>query len=151
MAGVTSEQNEKLNVEPNLVPFIDLLSTLVLFLLVTAVWLQISAIPAAIDSKGRSTASVAPQERLTIHLSSQGIQLTWPAKAAGRFPGSVRKTSDGYDNEKLISILKKALAMQGMFSSVAVSSDDTVEYASVIQAIDSVKAAGVASLALSVN
>src|SRR3954465_2907655 len=84
MAGVSSEQGgDKLNTELNLVPFIDLLSTLVLFLLVTTVWLQVAAIPASVDSKGKASSSQAVEKRLLVHITSSGYRLTWPASAAG--------------------------------------------------------------------
>ena len=51
MAGAAPQPSKKggkksLDMELNLVPFIDLLSCLISFLLITAVWTQISAVPA---------------------------------------------------------------------------------------------------------
>lgn len=49
--------NRKVNVELNLTPFIDLFSTLVVFLLLTAVWNQLSSLSTNIES---STSSDSP-------------------------------------------------------------------------------------------
>ena len=149
MAGASMGQGgSKLDVELNLVPFIDLLSTLVLFLLVTAVWLQVSAIPASVDSKGKSSAAQADQKKLTIHVTGAGYRLSWPGFLAGRgFPQGM-----GRQPEKLTALLKKALKMSGDAAKLpmtAVSADDDVPYDAVIQAVDAAKLAGVVSVALS--
>ena len=90
MAGVSSDQGSgNLNVELNLVPFIDLLSSLVLFLLVTAVWLQVSTIPASVQSKGKSTTTQINQQKLLIHLNANGYHLTWPDYLSGQPSGKI--------------------------------------------------------------
>src|SRR6516225_3657101 len=90
MAGVSSENGDnKLNVELNLVPFIDLLSSLTLFLLVTAVWIQVGTIPASVESTGRAKFSATPDNHLLIHLTPAGFQLTWPVSITNR--GSLPK------------------------------------------------------------
>src|SRR4051812_26987656 len=104
MAGVVSgKSGNKLNVELNLVPFIDLLSSLVLFLLITAVWLQISAIPAAVESSGKSATPSSPPERLAIRVTPGGYHLTWPKSHAG--PDLIAKAQGDYDLATLASVL----------------------------------------------
>src|SRR3954468_22863634 len=92
MGGVSSPGGDGgLNVELNLVPFIDLLSSLVLFLLLGAVWVQVAAINASVDTKGgRSVASPqGPVKRLAVHLSKRGYELTWPSGAPKNLPKAV--------------------------------------------------------------
>src|SRR4051812_3112810 len=87
MAGVSTEQGangNKLEVDLNLVPFIDLLSTLVLFLLLTVVWVQIAAIPASNDSKGRSEVSNSEQAKLIVTLTKDHFELSWPTILKGK-------------------------------------------------------------------
>lgn len=149
MAGVSSDQDSgELNVELNLVPFIDLLSSLVLFLLVTAVWLQVSTIPASVESKGRSTTSKVPQQKLTIHLTANGYRLSWPS-SLGSLPGGINKNKSGYDTARLAALLEK-VSKKAKIPLVAVSADDSVEYGAVVEAIDAVKTLGHA-VALSTN
>ena len=154
MAGDSMGQGgNKLDAELNLVPFIDLLSTLVLFLLVTAVWLQVSAISASVDSKGKASTAQAEQKKLTIHVGAAGYRLSWPGALATRgLPLGL-----GREPEKLTALLKKALkAGQGGAQApalplTAVSADDDVPYGAVIQAVDAAKAAGLPAVALSTD
>ena len=151
MAGISTEHGgNKLDVELNLVPFIDLLSTLVLFLLVTAVWLQVAAIPASVDSKRKSAASLAEQKKLTIHVTGKGYRLSWPGPLASRgLPQGL-----GREPEKLTALLKRALKVGSDATKaplIAVSADDDVPYGAVIQAVDAAKSAGLPSVALSTD
>jgi len=152
MGGVSVESNNKLDTELNLVPFIDLLSTLTLFLLLTAVWVQISVIPASVDSKGRATSSNIDDTKLQIHVTNSGMNLTWPgfirSKAGGGLPSHVAKTSTGYDSVRFSEVLEKA-AKNYKLMVAAVSADDGVEYGAVIEAVDLAKTAGVPTVALS--
>ena len=149
MAGVSFDQDSgDLNVELNLVPFIDLLSSLVLFLLVTAVWLQVSTIPASVDSKGKSITAQINQPKLLVHLNTNGYHLTWPTGFASQ-PGGINKTKNGYDAERLSALLVK-LSKTSKLPMAAVSADDGVEYGAVVEAVDAIKITGQA-VALSTN
>jgi len=142
----TSDSEEKLNVELNIVPFIDLLSTLVLFLLVTAVWIQIGAIPASVDSKGKSNNRFSEDTRLTIRLTSKGYVLHWPKGLSGVL--QIPTVSGKYNQEVLLSELKNAVKKKNL-SHVAVQSDEDVEYGLVAETIDIVKQGDVSQVALS--
>lgn len=149
MAGVSTEQgSNKLDVELNLVPFIDLLSTLVLFLLVTAVWLQISALPASVRSKGKSVASQTNERRLTIQVTPNALQLGWPNRMKGPLPKSIGKIRGDYDFSALSAALERAGKLAKL-PAVAVSAVSGVSYGSVVQAIDAAKSGGAPSVALS--
>jgi biopolymer transport protein TolR len=148
MAGVSSDNGgDNLSVELNLVPFIDLLSSLVLFLLVTAVWLQVGTIPASVESKGKSRVSLTEQNRVMIHMTSKGVQLTWPGNYAGKNRLPRQLPLDGPKLLDTLTIAAKDLAS----SVVAVTSDDLVEYGMVVQAIDMAKKAGFTTVALGTN
>ena len=148
MAGVSQENgNGSLNVELNIVPFIDLLSTLVLFLLVTAVWLQIGAIPASVDSQGKANNSFTPTNKLEVHVFLGGYRLIWPDGKNGPLQ-AIPRVQGGYDSDKLLGVITNGLKSK-LFTTVAVSSDDNVEYGVVAQTIDAVKSGGVPLVALS--
>ena len=153
MAGHSSERDEsKLNVELNLVPFIDLLSSLVLFLLVTAVWLQVGTIPASVESTGKARFASNEETRLTVRLTPQGFQLSWPSAISAKLklPKTVAKVGNAFDLSKLeeaLLLFPKSKTMP----LAAVTSEDSVEYGLVVETIDTLKKSGFTSVALSTN
>jgi biopolymer transport protein ExbD len=150
MAGVSSDDNNKLNVELNLVPFIDLLSTLVLFLLVTAVWMQVAAIPAAVKSKGKGTPAASDTATLSIHVTERGYQLEWPAALAKKYPSALPKTAKGHDRDRLTKLLLAAKDTKAL-ASANVSGADGVPYGAVVEAVDTVRKGGGLPVGLSAN
>jgi biopolymer transport protein TolR len=62
-SGLGGGNKKSTNVELNLVPFIDLLSTLICFLLITAVWQQISALTTNASSTTTSDAANPSDEK----------------------------------------------------------------------------------------
>jgi biopolymer transport protein ExbD len=150
MAGVSTEQGEnKMNTELNLVPFIDLLSTLTLFLLVTAVWIQVAALPVSVKSKGRSTTPVSEKNTVTIQVTPSGYSLGWPSAISGNsFPKMISRTREGFDRVKLTLVLKNALKTAKL-GTAAISGADDVDYGQVVDALDCAKSSGITSVALS--
>lgn len=138
------------NTELNITSMIDLMSVLVAFLLLSAVWVQISALPASVDSKGRAPSSSTPPEnnRLTVHVTSTGIRMTWPPGAKG--PGFINKTKEGYDLTKVTSAIEAVIAT-GKSLTASVSGDNNVEYGLVAESVDAVKAGKVSSVSLMTN
>ncbi len=150
MGGVSTPGGDGgLNVELNLVPFIDLLSSLVLFLLLGACWVQIASMQAAVESKKgvRSTASKEPPQRVDVRITKQGYQLQWPAKA-GKLPASLGLRDKVFDREGLLKLTQGAVAEQKV-NSGGVSADDSVPYGEVVRAIDTLKEGGLPTVALS--
>ena len=153
MGGVNTDSGESLNTELNLVPFIDLLSSLVLFLLITAVWVQISAIPTGIDTKGSVPLLDSNKNNiLSIHLNEKGYELTWPTSIpeSWKLPRIVEKKDQSYDYAQLNALLTAAV-QGGAKPLTSVSADDTIEYGEVIQAIDTAKLGGLETVAISTN
>ena len=66
------------NAELNLVPYIDLLSTLICFLLITAVWQQISSLPASGQAPSDSPSTSLPDPdrvELAVHVFTDRIEM----------------------------------------------------------------------------
>src|SRR3982751_5213529 len=86
MAGIgsapSSSGRRSLDAEVNLVPFIDLLSMCICFLLMTAVWVQIGALPVK-QSRGTDAAPSATPFDLDIKLGNSGT-VTLAVKKGGR-------------------------------------------------------------------
>lgn len=147
MAQVSQEGGgSRLSTDLNLVPFIDLLSTLVLFLLVTAVWLQVSVVPAATQKPEQGQVANAPPvtEYVRIRLTPQGLLLRWPES----LQMAEKEMSLPYNFAELSQQLKDALKKSPSLKA-SVAADDTVEYAKVISAIDNVRGSGFDSVAIS--
>jgi biopolymer transport protein ExbD len=123
-----------------LVPFIDLLLCCVMFLLVTAVWNQLSQLEArAPDTAGPST-TVAPVDTSpTLLLAADGWQVS--SGAGDRVEGA----ADDVEG------LARALAStRGVTTgeSIAVGADDDVGYERLIGAIDLARGSGFRSVAM---
>ena len=85
----------EVDAELNLIPFIDLLSTLILFLLLTAVWVQISQMSAFSQAGGEtkvshsdvSTTNPEKEDRdWDVILTRDGVEIREDAKSLGKFP-----------------------------------------------------------------
>lgn len=136
-----------LNTDLNLVPFIDLLSTLVLFLLVSAVWLQVSVVPASTQKTGEAPSSAATssdQGTVRIHLTGAAIELVWP-ESLGRANESLARQNEQFPWENLQRTLQKNA---DKLKVAYLSSEDQVSYGQVIQALDHIKASGLHAVSL---
>lgn len=146
--GMNGDSGEKLNIELNLVPFIDLLSSLVLFLLLTAVWVQVSAINSQIQKKGAASAAKREDEQLSIRLTRAGFELSWPNALTGdEYPTRIPKTGTTFDFSALELRLKKGMAKMPSMSA-SVNADDEVDYGAVIKTIDTGKHSGLPTVGL---
>lgn len=68
-----------LDAEINLVPFIDLLCSLISFLLMTAVWMQISSLELKQGSdNSEQTEQKEPQAQLKVHIHERGFTIVPP-------------------------------------------------------------------------
>lgn len=126
-------------------PFIDLLSTLVLFLLVTAVWLQVSVIPASTKSEsGTSSAAPSTKGTMRIRLTREAMEVVLPENL-GNLIETLPLKDGSYAWTELSALTSKSAAeLEG----AQISSEDGIAYGQVIKAIDTLKGAGIASVAL---
>jgi len=118
----------------NLVPFIDLLSSLIAFLLMTAVWTQIATLQV-----GQQGNSQAPQEqpkeeipKLTITVTEKGFMLQ---SGADQLP--VEKAGNDYNFEELNKKLADVKANIPELNDVTVQAEDGVVYDVLVRVIDS--------------
>jgi len=140
---------KSLDSELNLVPFIDLLSCLISFLLITAVWTQISSVQAR--STGSLTQETPPEEpnpnktSVRVLLTEKGYTLsvanqpTEIAKALTEQKGTT--TAGRYDVKTLADKLKTDV--KARFSeqrAVTVAAEDTIAYEDLIGTIDTIAA-----------
>ena len=120
----------------NLVPFIDLLSCCISFLLITAVWTQLARMDVTQKGQGAagSTDEKPPEQQvqLTVFIDKDGYTF---AKSTGESTPIPMK-GDDYDYAKLAEILAKAKTDHPDKTDLAVKSDDAVIYQRIIHTMD---------------
>ena len=137
MAGAAPQEHtgkggkKPLDAELNLVPFIDLLSCCISFLLITAVWTQIAGLQ--VSSSGGPPEPQTKQETIDVRLllNDKGYQLTM-AGASIEIP----KLNGAFDRKALgekLKTLKTSLPDQ---SAITVQPEDSVPYADLVETVD---------------
>ena len=141
---MNSSSGRKSNVDLNLVPFIDLMSVCIIFLLITAVWTQISMIQlgASIYSKKTSDETIKPppfsEVVLRVDVLPAGFRVL-----LGTDMQEIPKLSDGsYDKNSLITLLEKAKEQYPQKVDGVASVRDNVYYKHLIEAMDALLIAG---------
>jgi len=138
----TGDGKKSVNVELNIVPFIDLMSCLTAFLLVTAVWVNIAQINIQPKGKNRDTQQVQQDdETVTLSVLVQSDRIWVGLSRVNEFQ-EIPKKGDAQDWEKLETTLKehKASAFFADRSNIEVAGESTtqapVPYQDVIQTMD---------------
>ena len=120
----------------NLVPFIDLLSCCISFLLITAVWTQLARMD--VSQKGQGAAGAQdekppePTVTLTLFVNPDGYQF---AKSTGETTDIPLK-GDEYDYTRLSDVLKDAKTAYPDKNDIQVKADDKVLYNKIIKTMD---------------
>ena len=83
----TGSNKGDVNIELNIVPFIDLMSCLTAFLLVTAVWVNISSVENEPAGKGHSDIAGEEDPKLSVLIDNDGITVSaYPSGDARQIP-----------------------------------------------------------------
>lgn len=90
----TGDGKKSLNVELNIVPFIDLMSCLTAFLLVTAVWVNIARIQTKPVGRSNEGPPDDPPPQLSVLLDDKGV---WIGVSRVNDFTRIPKTATGYD------------------------------------------------------
>ncbi len=149
MSVPTKGGRKALDAAINLVPFIDLLSCCISFLLITAVWTQLARMD--VSQKGQGAAGAAdekppePTVNLTLFIDKDGYTF---AKSTGESTPIPLKGED-YDYSKLADILKDAKTAYPDKNDITVKSDDDVVYNNIIRTMDVVLSAKFPDVSLS--
>ena len=133
-----SGSGKKTNVELNLVPFIDLMSVCIIFLLITAVWTQVSMIQlgSSIYSKKTSEEPIKPppfsEVILRVDVQEKGFRVIL-GKDSYPIP---KRSDDTYNKDALIEVLSKAKERYPEKTDGVVSVADNVSYQHLVSAMD---------------
>lgn len=135
---------KSLVVELNLVPFIDLLTVLITFLLLTAVWTQTGRIniDQSVQRPQKQEQQKEPPKRLTIMIDKRGYSLKW----ADEPPESVPIAGGSYDLEGLVQKLTALKERLPKDPKVVVAPEDTVAYREMIAVMDACMGLGLSNI-----
>ena len=137
--GVSVESGGKsgkksVNADLNLVPYIDLLTCMVAFLLITAVWSQLARLEAHQKGQGQAGEDTPPEKvfKLIVLVNGEGFNLV-----ADQDQQPIPKKGDGsYDIEKLASELKKIKDTHADKTDIQVASDDSIHFETLVRTMD---------------
>jgi biopolymer transport protein TolR len=119
----------------NVVPFIDLLSCCLAFLLITAVWTQVSKLQVS-QAGGPSQDQTPPDPNIlaiTLQITEKGYTLT--IGQGGSNIDIPRKGTD-YDLQALSDKLKEIKAQKQDQRTISIAAEDNVQYNDLVQTID---------------
>jgi len=141
-AAIGAGDKKGVNIDLNVTPFIDLLSCLTAFLLVTAVWVNIAQIDIQPKGKTRDTTNVQQDdEHVTLSVLVQADRIWVGLSRVNEFQ-EIPKKGDDQDWEKFETTLKehKASAFFADRTDIEVAAESTaqaeVKYQDIIHAMD---------------
>jgi len=144
-AAVGTDEKGSVNVELNIIPFIDLLSCLTAFLLVTAVWVNIAQINIQPKGKTRDTSNVQKDdETVTLSVLVQADRIWVGLSRVNEFQEIPKKGDGEQDWEKFETTLKehKASAFFADRADLEIAAESLptaegkVSYSNVVHAMD---------------
>jgi len=124
---------KSVNADLNLVPYIDLLTCMVAFLLITAVWSQLARLEAHQKGQGQAGEETPPEKivKLVVVVNTEGFNLV-----ADQDQQPIPKRGDQYDFEKLATELKHFKDAHPDKSDLQVASEDTIKFETLVKTMD---------------
>lgn len=138
------------NIELNLVPFIDLMSVLITFLLITAVWTQVSMIQIGSSLYGKKSdtqATPTPTPNadvvLKVDVKEGGYVLT-----VGKQVISLPMINNQFDDAGLVAQLQRVKQLYPEKVDAVVSVADVIPYEQLIKAMDNCLSSGFSAISV---
>jgi biopolymer transport protein ExbD len=135
-----------LNAELNLVPYIDLLTCMVAFLLITAVWTQLARLQAQQKAPGAQSSEEIPPEKqlkIAVVVSEVGFNLVVDQEQT-----PLPKRGADYDFERLGTELRKVKEAHPDKNDLQVASEDQIKFDVLIKTMDTALSAHFADISL---
>ncbi len=133
--GAAKGKKKALDAELNLVPFIDLLSCCISFLLITAVWTQIAGLQVASSGGPPDQQKQETTIDVKLLLTEKGYSLTM-AGAQIDIPKVNGKDGPAFDRKTLDEKLKTLKASLPDQSAITVQPEDAVAYSDLVETVD---------------
>lgn len=139
------------NVELNLVPFIDLMSVLITFLLITAVWSQVSMIQlgSSIHSQKQENQEPKPPPPLADIPLRLDVKDTGFRLLIGKDKVQIPKVGPDYDRVGLLDRLKKIKETYPEKVDAVITVDDEIAYEFLILGMDVLLQGGFSAVSVS--
>ncbi len=137
------DSDEKTTVDLNLVPIIDLMSVLIIFLLITAVWTQVSMIQIGSSIYGKKTSDEKPEPPpkaeipFRVDVRGDGYRVVIGRQEI-RFP----KLNGAYDQERLMVEVKKIKELYPEKNDAVITVQDELPYETLIGGMDALLSGG---------
>lgn len=155
-AAVGADEKGSVNVELNIVPFIDLMSCLVMFLLASAVWVNIARIDIQPKGKSLAKAKIDDVEEKTVLSMLIQAEKVWMCRSRGGTCQDVPRIGTEHDWPKVLATLTEIKEKDADFvdrRDLEVAAESTksspVNYKDVISAMDVALQAGFSDVGLS--
>lgn len=134
----TGGRGRSKNFDLNLVPFIDLMSVLITFLLISAVWTQVSMIQlgasfASPKDPNQEVITPPPLEDLVLRLD---IKATGYVLYVGKDVRAIPMLNGEYDKEALVADLDKVKQMYPDKGGIKMAIENEIKYEHVVAAMD---------------
>ena len=136
---------KSVNADLNLVPYIDLLTCMVSFLLITAVWSQLARLEAHQKGQGQAGEDTPPEKqfKLVVVVNDEGFNVV-----ADQDQQPIPKKGTEYDYEKLGTELKKLKDSHPDKNDVQVASEDQIKFDILVRTMDTALTARFPDLSL---
>jgi len=136
MPEASSGGKKNVDFQLNLIPMIDLLSVLISFLLMTAVWTQVARIDVKQQPNLPSDEPTPPPEEEKINLTVLIKASGYTVSKKGTVVKEIEKKGEEYDAKALNEVLKNVAAEHPDNHDVTVTSEDKVPYQELITVMD---------------
>jgi biopolymer transport protein TolR len=136
MPSASSGGKKTVDFQLNLIPMIDLLSVLISFLLMTAVWTQVARIDVKQQPNLPSDEPTPPPEEEKINLTILIKASGYSVSKKGTVVKEIEKKGEEYDSKALNEVLKTVAAEHPENHDVTVTSEDKVPYQELITVMD---------------
>ena len=138
MAHIGESNKKNIAVELNLVPFIDLMSVCIIFLLITAVWTQVSMIQlgSSLYAKRTDATPLKSPHPLSEILFRVSVLETGFEMVIGQERVTIPMKNNQYNGDALLRQVKKVKELYPEKLNVVVASRDKVKYEHLVTAMD---------------
>ena len=142
-------KKKDMNFELNLVPFIDLMSVMITFLLITAVWSQVAMIKLGASIYGKSNIKEMEKDpkiddvAFRVEVKSTGYKIT-----IGKQKIDIPKVSNKYDYKSMAVRLEQIKQAYPDKKDCVIGVEEQLEYKYLIQGMDLIITAGFPSVSI---